>query len=96
MYIKVGIRNGKRCLLVIVVYVDDVLGLGCVEALHPCFAEIRREITMDDPAPMSRYLGCNHHFSKSGPQGSQVTQCVFEMSDYFSDAVQTFTRDRLY
>ena len=79
-------------MILIVVYVDDLIMLGA-KSLRPCIADIRETITMEDPMPMYRYLGCQHHFSFSGPQGKRLTTCRFEMSGYFQQALEVYQTD---
>ena len=92
VYVKFAMIDGRRCMILIVVYVDDLIMLGA-KSLRPCIADIRETITMEDPMPMYRYLGCQHHFSFSGPQGKRLTTCRFEMSGYFQQALEVYQTD---
>jgi hypothetical protein len=74
------------------VYVDDLIMVGGKD-LRPLIAEIRREIDMEEPALMNRYLGCNHTFSTTGVPGKQVTKYTWVMSGYFEQALQIYKED---
>ena len=60
-----GRGDGKGELSMILVYVDDLLIFGS-EKIDPIIAEIRKEIEMDDPAPIDQYLGCSHRVTSHG------------------------------
>ena len=52
--------------VVFVVYVDDLLMFGGPQ-LELVLSKVRREIKMDDPEEIGKYLGCNHEFVTVGP-----------------------------
>ena len=76
-------------LIVIIAYVDDLEMLAGPWA-DSIIASIRREIDMDDPEPISRFLGCVHQITTSGEPGEQVTSVQYKMIEYFSTSVVNF------
>ena len=60
---------------VIVLYVDDLLMFGG-KTLRDTIAKIREVIVMEEPAGMTRYLGCGHDFTVQGPAGDRTKKCV--------------------
>ena len=71
--------------VVFVVYVDDLLMFGGPQ-LEPVLSKVRREIKMDDPEEIGKYLGCNHKFVTVGP----TTTIVWEMRDYLISAIDEY------
>jgi hypothetical protein len=70
--------------------VDDLLFLG-TKQMHKVIAAIRKSIEMDDPQPLSKYLGCNHHLSKKTVAGGHVvTNATFDMVDYMGQACDAY------
>jgi hypothetical protein len=53
-----------KCILI--VYVDDFKLSGPAENLAEAWSLIRKDISMGDPTPQGRYLGCNHIPADSG------------------------------
>ena len=69
----------------ILVYVDDLLIFGS-KAINPIIAEIRKEIVMDDLAPIDQYLGCGHRIGTVG----DTTHVEFDMSSYLKSAIEIY------
>ena len=72
-------------IVVFVVYVDDLLMFGGRQS-EPVLSKVGREIKMDDPEEIGKYLGCNHEFVTVGP----TTTIVWEMRDYLISAVDEY------
>jgi len=73
----------------IVVYVDDLLILGDA-SVHSLIAKMRKEVEMEDPMPVNRYLGVNHSASQTKRGAFVDTKYVFDQSSYFSSACEGF------
>ena len=54
---------------------------------------LRKRIKMDDPAPLGKYLGCNHRFKHDTVGGEKVTTVEYDMVDYFSDACSIYMKE---
>ena len=63
------------------VYVDDFVLNG--RGLKPLWDEIRKHLTLSDPEPIGKLLGCKFSVSRGGP----VTTITQNMSEFISQAV---------
>ena len=63
-----------------VVYVDDLVMVG-TEFLVDIIAEIRKDIKMDGPADLQKYLGCVHHVTQKMVEGETIANVTFDMHD---------------
>ena len=84
--------------LFLVIYVDDFKMSGPEESLVEGWKKLRSDtsttkgIDMDDPTPVGRYLGCEHIVEKrkSPISGKMVNSIVYDMSDFFKQAVHDY------
>ena len=60
-------------------YVDYLLFLG-TEGMQEEIKKLRTKIKMDDPATLSKYLGCNHRFSKEKSGEAVVTKVEWSIT----------------
>ena len=72
-----------------VVYVDDLVMVG-TEFLVDIIAEIRKNIKMDEPADLQKYLGCVHHVTQKIVEGETITNVTFDMKNYFQAAIDQY------
>ena len=63
------------------VYVDDLVILGA-KAMYPVSEDLRKEIEMDEPHTLSKYLGCFHHCLETTANGEKLVTIQFDMADY--------------
>ena len=82
---------GAAALLIIAVYVDDLLFLGG-EGLMILIGGLRRQIDMEDPKPIHKYLGCIHSVKVTGVEPNRITQISYDMSSYFIAACEHYTK----
>ena len=75
------------------VYVDDLIMYGPKSQLHKNISHIRKQTNMEDPRPLGRYLGVQHVFKVSGPEGAQVTEAEYYMSGYFAIKSKAYVQD---
>ena len=61
VYYKSLVQHGKRKSVLIVTYVDDLIMIG-VSLVPGLLAALRKEIDMEDPHPIEKYLGATHRF----------------------------------
>ena len=73
----------------LVVYVDDPVMVG-TEFLVDIIAEIRKNIKMDEPSDLQKYLGCVHHVTQKMVEGETITNATFDMKNYFQAAIDQF------
>ena len=78
------------CCLCFVLYVDDLVMLGPKKALADLLVPIRKEILMEEPTPLDRYLGCHHKFTVNG----KSVKTVIDMTKYFESKVKIFEEER--
>lgn len=79
-------RNpGTESAEVIIVYVDDLLAVGS-DSIRKTLDVLRKTVKMEDPSPLSKYLGCFHKFSRI----KDVTTVTFDMSDYLTSAAKVY------
>ena len=71
--------------IIVVAYVDDLILVGM--DLAPGLLEaIRREIKMEDPAPLHKYLGCKHEYKKTG----ELTTMTWKVGEYLKSSCDHF------
>lgn len=79
-------------------YVDDFKMSGPSDKLIVGWDKLRQDtehttgISMDSPTPIGRYLGCEHVVGKrkSPITGKIVNSIVYDMSDFFKQAVTDY------
>ena len=83
------IRHTKDGPIVFDMYVDDLVMYGpdCKGGLHDVIKEVRKEMWMEEPHPLGRYLGVQHRIVISGPPGKRVTETEFDMIEIFKATV---------
>ena len=66
------------------VYVDDLIMLGSREGLGDTLSRIRKEIDMEDPHGLGKYLGCYHRIVEEVCPRTKavVTKVEWDMSAY--------------
>ena len=89
MYVR-ELNNNSR--IIICVYVDDLVILG-PKAMYPVLEALRKEIEMDDPHTLKKYLGCFHHFLETTVNGEKPVTIQFDMADYFRSAFEIFVTE---
>ena len=72
-----------------VVYVDDLVMVG-TEFLVDIIAEIRKNIKMEEPSDLQKYLGCVHHVTQKIVEGETITNVTFDMMNYFQAAIDQY------
>ena len=72
-------------MVIVVVYVDDLILVG-VDLIPGLLEAMRKEIEMEDPHSLGKYLGATHRYIKNGP----VTTMQWDMSDYMKSACRSF------
>jgi hypothetical protein len=77
-----------KCLLT--AYVDDILLSGPTENHKKVWKDLmdpnKGNIKLEDPVPLSRFLGCNHHQSTEGNKQT----IAFEMAEYIDQAIEKY------
>jgi hypothetical protein len=83
---KAGPDSGtnKQRWAVMTVYVDDFVVSG--RCLAPLWFELRKHVTMCDPEPSGKILGCHFKVPKQGTK-TQITQ---DMSDFLRQSVEKY------
>ena len=61
--------------------------------MYPVFEALRKEIEMDDPHTLNKYLGCFHHFLETTVNGEKMMTIQFDMADYFKSACEIFVSE---
>ena len=84
-YKAVESKGGAREVHVLIVYVDDLIMIGG-PALDGIIADVRREVEMEEPSRLDKYLGCHHKIARS----VDITHVQWSMSDYLRSAVSMF------
>ena len=80
---------GLESIELVIAYVDDLLFLGG-DHIRKTIERLRNEVAMEDPTPISKYLGCNHNVRTTGKGQEQLTTVEFDMRQYFASAVEAF------
>ncbi len=83
-------KDGKTC--AIVVYVDDLLILGDSFA-DELITRVRKEIEMEEPIAVNRYLGCCHEVHTVVREKFVNSTYDFVMSDYFRAACEDYEKE---
>ena len=60
------------------------------EFLVDIIAEIRKNIKMDEPSDLQKYLGCVHHVTQKMVEGETITNVTFDMVNYFQAAIDQY------
>ena len=89
MYVR-GLNNNDR--IIICMYVDELVILG-PKAMYPVLEALRKEIEMDDPHTLNKYLGCFHHLLETTVKGEKMMTIQFDMADYFKSACEIFVTE---
>ena len=71
------------------IYVDDLVMTGPDHVLE-VIDRIRKDIVMEDPGQMQKYLGCIHHVVRKMKGGETITQVAFDMQKYFESALAEY------
>ena len=72
-----------------VVYVDDLVMVGCQHLVN-VIRELRKSITMDDPAELQKYLGCVHQIAYKACGGERIMRVTFDMTLYLQAALDQY------
>jgi hypothetical protein len=70
-----------------VLYVDDFLLSGPEDNLAPMWGKIGKALNIDEPAPMSLYLGCIHEEGQEEIDGHIVRTMTFNQEGFFLDKI---------
>ena len=81
--------HGEKINIVFVVYVDDLVMVGC-KRLICIIKELRKTINMDEPAALQKYLGCVHEITHTFNNGERLTKVVFNMTNYMQSALDQY------
>ena len=66
------------------VYVDDFTAAGKAAALKLCWEAVRKGLDLEDPKPMSQYLGADYTFGELViDKIGRVRTCEISMESYF-------------
>ena len=89
------IRYGEHGLIVFDIYVDDLMMYGpdCKGGLRDVLKEVRKEISMEEPHPLGRYLGVERRTKISGTPGKRTTEAEFDMIAFFKAKVDAYVND---
>ena len=75
------------------VYVDDLLGIGPEKELREGFKSLSEVVEIDPPEEISKYLGCEHHIRYKGAGEQRMTTTTFSMDAYCRDACNQFIEE---
>ena len=75
--------------IVFVLYVDDLVMYGTGRVME-IIAEVRKNIKMDDPTSLQKYLGVVHRIVRTEVDGETLTEVTFDMEQYFRAAVEDY------
>ena len=53
------------------IYVDDFKVAGLVDSVYETWTRLREYLTLDNPEPFGRYLGCDQHIIQISPERSK-------------------------
>mgnify|MGYP003323707049 CR=1 FL=1 len=81
--------------LFLIVYVDDFKMAGPKHQLEEAWKLIRTKITLDEPRPFGRFLGCEHRLVQrvSPITGRTVTAIEYDMSEFLSQCVEVYCKE---
>ena len=74
----------------LVLYVDDFLMSGPENLLKNMWGEIAKCLDIDEPAPMSLYLGCLHDESTVDIDGRIIRTMTFNQESFFTDKIERY------
>jgi len=74
----------------LVLYVDDFLMSGPENLLKNMWEEIAKCLDIDEPAPMSLYLGCLHDESTLNIDGRKIRTMTFNQESFFTDKIERY------
>ena len=80
-----------KCFLV--VYVDDMKLSGPADKLPEVWKRLMKGITMDDPEPAGRYLGCQHEIGEVTVAGKCYRAVTYTMAEFLDSIEATFGKD---
>jgi len=75
--------------VLLVIYVDDLLGSGKESDVRACLANLRKDLKFGEPERIDKYLSCIHKFWKVD---NKITQVGFDMCSYLRKACDEFSR----
>ena len=78
-----------RCFLV--VYVDDFKLSGPKDNLAEAWKLLRKRLTMDDPEPVGRYLGCQHEPGEVVVDGKRYRTMTYNMEEFIDSCLAKYT-----
>ena len=84
-YYKSLVKNGRKASVMIVTYVDDLIMIG-IDLVPGLLEALRKEIDMEDPHPIQKYLGAAHKFRLD----KNVTTIGWDMTNYLVTACKAF------
>ena len=77
--------------VLLLVYVDDFKMAGKPAALKKIWAELRKELVLEDPHPLDRCLGCHHiETTETLPNGAVVRAMRYDMGDFIESCVARY------
>jgi hypothetical protein len=74
---------------VFVLYVDDLVMYGTGRVLE-IVEKVRKNIKMDDPTDLKKYLGVVHRIIRTEVDGETLTHVTFDMEQYFRSAIDDY------
>ena len=87
--LKGSLAKGEMC--IIVVYVDDLLISGA-KIRYDVIRQLKKQVVMDEPTPISKYLGCMHLTTEYDAQSAIITEIVFDMRIYVKSAIGDYVK----
>lgn len=84
-----SVFHNEKTNVTVVLYVDDLIVLGPIGIASTFLKDLRREIELEDPEPVSKYLGVHHKFSDD--KTKQVKEYELSMCDFFRQACEVYT-----
>ena len=63
---------------------------GPTENLAPMWERVGKELNIDEPAPMSLYLGCIHEESTIEVDGHKIRTMTFNQEGFFMDKIEKY------
>jgi len=83
----------ERLKLFLIIYVDDFKLAGPKANLAEGWELIRRKINMEDPAPVSHFLGCTHRVGQCVlPTGVPARTMVYDMQSFLESCLSAYQR----
>ena len=76
-----------------IVYVDDFKLAGPSENLAAGWTLLRQRINMEDPGPVSHFLGCTHRTSRCKlSNGHEARVMVYDMENFMRSCVEAYRK----